>query len=85
MSADGPPNWAGPSVMTDPQPPWQTQHLGWLVGWYLKEADTTQALVQAAVDATEPALVFHGHWHQQNRCRLNNDTEVIGLGDYIDR
>lgn len=43
------------------------------------EADTVQALVRVAVDETEPALVFHGHWHQQNRCRLNARSEVIGL------
>ena len=43
------------------------------------EADAAQLLVQHAVDATEPALVFHGHWHQQNRCRLYNGTEVVGL------
>ena len=54
--------------------------LPWEMPPYLQdEADTAQALVQAAVDATEPALLFHGHWHQQNRCRLNNGTEVIGL------
>ena len=30
--------------------------------------------------ATTPEVVFHGHWHQQNRCRINHDaTEVIGL------
>lgn len=23
--------------------------------------------------------VFHGHWHQPNRCRLHNGTDVIGL------
>ena len=43
------------------------------------EAYAAQLLVQGAVDATNPALVFHGHWHQQNRCRLHNGTEVIGL------
>ncbi len=43
------------------------------------EADTAQLLVQGAVDVSNPALVFHGHWHQQNRYRLHNGTEVIGL------
>ena len=43
------------------------------------EADAAQMLVQDAVNATDPALVFHGHWHQANRCRLHNGTEVIGL------
>ena len=55
--------------------------LPWEMPQYLQhEADTVQALVRSAVDATEPALVFHGHWHQQNRCRLNNGrSEVVGL------
>ena len=45
-----------------------------------READTMRALLQSAVDATEPAVLFHGHWHQQNRCRINHDnTEVVGL------
>ena len=43
------------------------------------EADTVQALLQAAVDETQPAVIFHGHWHQQNRCRLNARSEVVGL------
>ena len=38
-----------------------------------------RALLQSAVDATTPEVVFHGHWHQQNRCRINHDTEVVGL------
>ncbi len=44
-----------------------------------READGVQALVRSAVDATEPAVVFHGHWHQPNRCRLNARSEVVGL------
>ena len=36
-------------------------------------------LVQDAVDATEPTLVFHGHWHQENRCHLHHGTEIVGL------
>ena len=43
------------------------------------EADTVQALLQSAVDETQPAVVFHGHWHQKNRCRLNARSEVVGL------
>ena len=43
-------------------------------------AAAVRDLLQAAVDATTPDLVFHGHWHQQNRCRINrNDTDVVGL------
>ena len=43
------------------------------------EADAAHLLVQDAVDATEPAVVFHGHWHHQNRCRLPKGSEVVGL------
>ena len=56
------------STMSGKMPP-QLQH----------EADTVQALLQAAVDETQPAVIFHGHWHQQNRCRLNARSEVVGL------
>ena len=24
-------------------------------------------------------MIFHGRWHQQNRCRLNARSEVVGL------
>lgn len=45
-----------------------------------REAAAMRELLQLAVDATTPEVVFHGHWHQQNRCRINhNATEVIGL------
>ena len=45
-----------------------------------REAGAARALIQAAVDATTPELVFHGHWHQQNRCQINvGATEVVGL------
>ena len=45
-----------------------------------REAKAVRELLQAAVDSARPSLVFHGHWHQQNRCRINNDvTEVFGL------
>ena len=43
------------------------------------EADLVQALVRSAVDETRPALMFHGHWHQRNRTRLNTITEILGL------
>ena len=37
-------------------------------------------LLQTVVDETAPSLVFHGHWHHQNRCAINGDaTEVVGL------
>lgn len=51
----------------------------WMPPSVQDEADTAQLLVQQGVDATGPALVFHGHWHQQNRCQLRNGAEVIGL------
>lgn len=51
----------------------------WMPPSVQREADAAQMLVQHAVDATEPALVFHGHWHHQNWCRLHNGTEVVGL------
>lgn len=45
-----------------------------------RRAEAVRELLQAAVDATSPSLVFHGHWHQQNRCTINGGaTEVIGL------
>ena len=47
-----------------------------------REAAEMRELLQSAVDTTTPELVFHGHWHQQNRYRINHDaTEVIGLAD----
>ena len=45
-----------------------------------RRASAVRDLLQSAVDATAPELVFHGHWHQQNRCRINRaHTDVIGL------
>lgn len=45
-----------------------------------REAKAVQGLLQTAVEATAPSLVFHGHWHQQNRSRINHAaTEVVGL------
>lgn len=51
----------------------------WMPPSVQDEADAAQLLVQHAVDSTEPTLMFHGHWHQRNRCRLHNGTEVVGL------
>lgn len=51
----------------------------WMPPSVQDEADTAQRLVQDAVNATNPVLMFHGHWHQPNQCRLPNGTEVIGL------
>ncbi|MCY4663070.1 MAG: hypothetical protein OXC00_00230, partial [Acidimicrobiaceae bacterium] len=42
------------------------------------EADTVQVLLRAAVGATGPELVIHGQWHQHNRRRLSNGSEVVG-------
>ena len=37
-------------------------------------------LLRAAVDRTEPRLVFHGHWHQQNQDRIaDRPSSVFGL------
>lgn len=45
-----------------------------------RRASAVRDLLQSAVDATAPELVFHGHWHQQNRCRINRGvTDVVGL------
>lgn len=44
-----------------------------------RRASAVRELLQAAVDATTPDLVFHGHWHQANRCRLHSGADVIGL------
>ena len=56
--------------------------LPWLMPYDIQhEADTMRALLQSAVDATAPAVVFHGHWHQRNRGAINNGTiDVLGLG-----
>ena len=46
------------------------------------EAAYVRRLLRAAVDRTEPRLVFHGHWHQQNHERIRGGaTEVFGLAD----
>ncbi|WP_419853287.1 metallophosphoesterase family protein [Candidatus Poriferisodalis sp.] len=50
------------------------------VPWDLRQAaDAGRGLLSRAVEATEPALVLHGHWHRTNRERINNTTDVLGL------
>ena len=45
-----------------------------------REAAEVRDVLQAAVDAAAPELVFHGHWHKQNRRRINRGaTDVVGL------
>ena len=44
-----------------------------------RRASAVRELLQTAVDATAPSLVFHGHWHQQNRHRLRSGADVVGL------
>lgn len=44
------------------------------------QARDVRDLLRSAVEETSPSLVFHGHWHQRNRERLNdNATDVVGL------
>ena len=46
------------------------------------EAADVRRLLRAAVDRTEPRLVFHGHWHQRNHARIRGGgAEVFGLAD----
>lgn len=49
-----------------------------------RRSDAQRALVRAAVEATRPVLVFHGHWHQRHTAELVRDdrsvTSVHGLG-----
>ena len=46
----------------------------------LAEGDDVRRLLRAAVDRTEPRLVFHGHWHQQNQDRIaDRPSSVFGL------
>ena len=51
--------------------PWETQ----------KAAKHGRLLLAGAVDRTQPDYVLHGHWHQANRERINDRTEVIGLAE----
>ena len=48
----------------------------------IAEADDVRRLLRAAVDRTEPRLVFHGHWHHQNRDRIaDRPGDVFGLAN----
>ena len=48
--------------------------------WILAECNEVRHLLQTAVEATEPHLVFHGHWHQTNHEHIRGgNTEVFGL------
>ena len=48
----------------------------------IAEADDVRRLLRAAVDRTEPRLVFHGHWHHQNRERIGErPSDVFGLAN----
>ena len=48
----------------------------------IAEADDVRRLLRAAVDRTEPRLVFHGHWHHQNRDRIaDRPSDVFGLAN----
>ena len=48
----------------------------------IAEADDVRRLLRAAVDRTEPRLVFHGHWHIENRDRIaDRPSDVFGLAN----
>ena len=48
----------------------------------IAEADDVRRLLRAAVDRTEPGLVFHGHWHIENRDRIGDrPSDVFGLAN----
>ena len=48
----------------------------------IAEADDVRRLLRAAVDHTEPRLVFHGHWHIKNRDRIaDRPSDVFGLAN----
>ena len=48
----------------------------------IAEADDVRRLLRAAVDRTEPRLVFHGHWHQQNQDRIaDRPSDVFGVAN----
>ena len=47
-------------------------------------------LLAEAVDAAQPRLVIHGHWHRSHREQITNGTESVGLAndgypDYVAR
>ena len=44
-----------------------------------RRASAVRDLLQTAVDATKPSLVFLGHWHQQNRHCIRSGADVVGL------
>lgn len=48
--------------------------------WIAAECADVKDLLQAAVAATRPRLLFHGHWHRRNHEHIRPaDTEVYGL------
>ncbi|WP_419554624.1 metallophosphoesterase family protein [Candidatus Poriferisodalis sp.] len=47
----------------------------------LREAEHGRRLLAESVDRTQPEFVLHGHWHQANRERIGERTEVIGLSE----
>ena len=51
--------------------PWETQ----------EAANHGRLMLADAVDRTQPAYVLHGHWHQANRERVDDRTDVIGLAE----
>ena len=65
--------------------PWGVRGLRSGLPWQIPDpiaaqADDVRRLLRAAVDRTEPTVVFHGHWHQHNHDRLTDtDSEVFGL------
>ena len=65
--------------------PWGVRGLRSGLPWQVPDpiathADDVRRLLRAAVDRTEPRLVFHGHWHQRNRDSIGNrPSDVFGL------
>lgn len=48
----------------------------------LKATDGARMVVSAAMYATSPKLLIHGHWHGRNRVRLERESiscEILGL------
>ena len=75
---------AGLDVLISHDAPANTKGLTSGLPWRMptgldRRASAVRELLQTAVDATAPSLVFHGHWHQQNRCRLPGGSDVVGL------
>ena len=46
-----------------------------------REAEHGRQMIADAVNRTRPAYVVHGHWHQSNRERIDEHTEVVGLAE----